>query len=494
MPDDVTVNQITDSMPENDPSLSNNRGLANCNLHDYKEAVIHFENALKVGADKDEEYAKLWNNKGLALYYFARNYYLTKPSQENVDDHQARKNLYDQAADSFDKALAIDPKFSDAWNNKGITISALGWKDEAIRCFNKAIEAEPKNAKAWNNLGRSFSNREKYEEAINYYDKADSLIDYYEDKQTYADVLTNKGIAFTKLGKYAQYFNWYEKAAACFKRALEIDPNNVNALNHKAILYLERGDETRAEEIIEESLNIQTKYYAKTGKYQWNMVETLDKKAVILIHLEKYNEAMKCLEKAKEYDPEYQAIYVHMGYTKFRRKKYDDAIFYYDEAIKSCPRFAEAHAAKALAYYEKKDYKSAISEAAIAVEIKPSLSVAVENLSRLVSHDSNGLDNQTFWDFWTGSPIKKAVAIILAVLAAGLIGYHFYMLQLQESVSISRSFEIPATYLTLIGIILFVLLVPQINKAKLGSFLEVEFQPHYHPTTEAPSLSGFNPL
>lgn len=501
--------------PENSKAM-NDLGLIYCISNDYKEAIRYFDDALKFVESKNEEYAKIWNNKGLAQYYAARDYYITNRIDENDDDpkHELnRKDLYSKAVSCFDKTIQwrdydawnnkdIRWLHSDAWNNKGIAISVLGWKDEALRCFKHAIELKPNNAKAWNNLGRAYSNLERYEEAINHYDTAIHFVNSHDDEgiSIHADILTNKGIAFTKLGKYTSYSSWYDNATKCFEEALDMKPKNINALNHKAILYLEKGDNTRAEEIIQRSLRIQREDYHRTGRYYWNIVETLDKKATILIHLKKYEEAIKCLKEAKKYDREYGAIYVHLGYVEFRRQKYDEAINYFDIAVAKWPRFAEAHGAKALACYKKQDYKSARREAKNTIEIKPALALADENLSGLVSHNNNGSGGQPFWDFWTSSPIKKMIATILVCLGIGLIGYHFYMLGLEHQGKGHQgniltynqnpnSFEIPHTYLILLAIIIFVLLVPQINKAKIGSLLDIEFQPHYHPTTEAPSLA-----
>ena len=47
------------------------------------------------------------------------------------------------------------------------------------------------------------------------------------------------------------------------------------------------------------------------------------------------------------------------------------------------------------------------------IEIKPSLALAHENLSRLALR--TGIKHQSFWDFWNTSWYKRAVAIILSV-------------------------------------------------------------------------------
>ncbi|MBM2816661.1 MAG: hypothetical protein HW421_3423, partial [Ignavibacteria bacterium] len=47
---------------------------------------------------------------------------------------------YQIAIDLLDKVLRINPKYYDAWNNKGTALSQLGKNKEAIKCYDKAIE------------------------------------------------------------------------------------------------------------------------------------------------------------------------------------------------------------------------------------------------------------------------------------------------------------------------------------------------------------------
>ena len=49
-------------------------------------------------------------------------------------------NKYYEAMKSYDKAIEINPRDSDAWYNKGITLAKLGKFDEAIKAYDKATE------------------------------------------------------------------------------------------------------------------------------------------------------------------------------------------------------------------------------------------------------------------------------------------------------------------------------------------------------------------
>ena len=165
--------------------------------------------------------------------------------------------------------------------------------------------------------------------------------------------------------------------------------------------------------------------------------------------------------------------------------------------IKDNLNFAEAHNAKASALFNKGNQKEASKEIKRAIEIKPSLSVANENIAKITSSSSEHLQN--FWDFWKSSLFKKIVGITLVVLllsTVSIITYHiiFNIISVTNSTNPMNSQEaqlmdISEGYFITLGIILFILLIPEIKKAKMGPMeFELEEQ-HIHPTNDSPSLS-----
>jgi tetratricopeptide (TPR) repeat protein len=49
----------------------------------------------------------------------------------------------------YDKALEIDPRFSEAWFAKGVCYQNLRQYNESIKCYNRAIEINPRYALAY---------------------------------------------------------------------------------------------------------------------------------------------------------------------------------------------------------------------------------------------------------------------------------------------------------------------------------------------------------
>jgi tetratricopeptide (TPR) repeat protein len=118
-----------------------------------------------------------WNNKGGSLYTLGR---------------------YEEAIPCLDKALELDPRYSNAWTNKGNSLDNLGHHEEAILCYDKALELDPSDAAAWYNKGTSRHRLGSYEEAICCYDKA------LEFDPRYVDAWSNKALAEDKLSRWSE--------------------------------------------------------------------------------------------------------------------------------------------------------------------------------------------------------------------------------------------------------------------------------------------------
>jgi len=63
---------------------------------------------------------------------------------------------YQKAIDDCSKAIELDPKNADAYNNRGNAYASLGEYQKAIDDCSKAIELDPKNADAYNNRGNAY--------------------------------------------------------------------------------------------------------------------------------------------------------------------------------------------------------------------------------------------------------------------------------------------------------------------------------------------------
>ncbi|WP_455392776.1 tetratricopeptide repeat protein [[Eubacterium] cellulosolvens] len=77
--------------------------------------------------EMDQDSDSAWNNKGVIL---------------------TKMGKYNEAIESFDKALRINPGVSNIWLNRGIALVKLNEFEEALDCFDRALQLDPGNEAA----------------------------------------------------------------------------------------------------------------------------------------------------------------------------------------------------------------------------------------------------------------------------------------------------------------------------------------------------------
>ena len=65
---------------------------------------------------------------------------LVKIGKKQLEDGQ-----YENALNSFQKAISLNQNDPDLWNLKGIALRSLGRYDEAVECFNKSLEIDQRD-------------------------------------------------------------------------------------------------------------------------------------------------------------------------------------------------------------------------------------------------------------------------------------------------------------------------------------------------------------
>ena len=65
---------------------------------------------------------------------------LSKTGKKQLEDGQ-----YEDALNSFERAISLNQNDPDLWNLKGIALRSLGRYNEAVECFNKSLEIDPRD-------------------------------------------------------------------------------------------------------------------------------------------------------------------------------------------------------------------------------------------------------------------------------------------------------------------------------------------------------------
>jgi len=151
-----------------------------------------------------------------------------------------QKGLYERAAQYFEKALALNPKYTDASLNLVVTYNELRNFTEAERVFiqaAKVVRSEPasldpfiqgKLANEHGKLGDAYYELGRYDQALDEYRKAVAL------RPNFVDILTKIGMTLREKGDLDQ-------AVGAFTKAKEAGPKYVPACIHLGITYYTQG-------------------------------------------------------------------------------------------------------------------------------------------------------------------------------------------------------------------------------------------------------------
>jgi predicted O-linked N-acetylglucosamine transferase (SPINDLY family) len=124
-----------------------------------------------------------WQISGAALEMQGKNglVALRTAAQLLFNDANAHSNLgnalrdhglFDDAANSYSRALQLNPESSIAYNGLGVTQRCQGRLDEAVTSYKRALSIKPDYLEAYNNLGNALFDRRQLDKAVRTYHHA----------------------------------------------------------------------------------------------------------------------------------------------------------------------------------------------------------------------------------------------------------------------------------------------------------------------------------
>ena len=198
---------------------------------------------------------------------------------------------FNEALESFEEALRIDPQFVEAHFNRGVALYFLKRHDEALESYARALALKPGLAEAHYNRGLALFDLQRFDEALAAYEQALAV------RPAYAEAHLNRGLVLTRLGRY-------EEALASCERSLELKPDLVEA-------YIDRGN--------------------------------------VLRHLGRTAEALVSCDRALQMRPDSAEAYLNRGAALYDRAQPWAAVDSYDRALAVRPNFVVAHQNRAYA-------------------------------------------------------------------------------------------------------------------------------------------------
>jgi tetratricopeptide (TPR) repeat protein/TolB-like protein len=137
----------------------------------------------------------------------------------------APRRLFDQAVEAYTKAIDLRPFYADAHVGLGDAKAAKGDVDGAITAYQKALVYNPVNPRVHLSLGKIYyAEKGLYYEAVNAYKRA-------------IDLDPNAVEARMGLGEVYEEKGLYKEAIESYKRVMELDGKHTGALYNLALVY-----------------------------------------------------------------------------------------------------------------------------------------------------------------------------------------------------------------------------------------------------------------
>jgi len=235
---------------------------------------------------------------------------------------------FDDALQSFSKAIQIDPENAAIWNGKALALRSLYFSehnpnsyneslkafDEAIRLYGEALQSNSHDANTWYYKGLALG------------DKA---------------ALMQSGDGLNITGDEHDITGYYEDAIKAYEEAIKINPQYLTAWKNKGNVLYSLAKYNESVQAYEQAIEIDQKYaLAWYGK------------GLALSKLGRYDEAVKAYDQAIKNAPDNEVIWYNKGISLCSQGKYDAAIKCFEQAVKLNQSFAKAWNGKGAAFKE----------------------------------------------------------------------------------------------------------------------------------------------
>ena len=266
--------------------------------------------------------------------------------------------------------------FCEVQQAEALSLSRQGKYSQAERIYFNLLHYNKSNSLTWQNLGILYYQQEKYFPALECLTNALAI---YENQANYHYTI---GLILEKIE--------INKAIEAYQKAIELNPQLVDAYNNLGNIFLSHNHIATAEDIFRKAIIANPEHF---GGYI-NLGN-------LLIQNQQIDEAILCYQKAlnlKPNDPnifnnlslayklkndQSQALFYH-GFSAYTQGEYEEAIKFYKQAIKIDHNNQNLYFHLAWALHSVGKTKEAITELKIALQLLPNnLLMQITNLQIL---------------------------------------------------------------------------------------------------------------
>ena len=182
--------------------------------------------------------------------------------------------------------------------------------------------------------------------------KANDVAVKYGDNDTQAKVKKILPQIYNRMATEAFKANDFTAALANFDKVLELDPNNIQALNSKGVVYRKQNNADLNKETMLKIIELGTKLSdTKSVDAAKGILAADYLKAANAAYVKSdFKGALPALEEAIKYDPKNANAYYILAFSQNKLKEYDSAL---DAITKGLPLETQTPEALARFYYEQ---------------------------------------------------------------------------------------------------------------------------------------------
>ena len=175
------------------------------------------------------------------------------------------------------------------------------------------------------------------------------------DKMASTEILIQQAISLHQQGNLVG-------AEAIYKKVLNVDPNDFDALHMLGIINAQRGSFEEAEKLLRKALSVDSKVAPCFHNY-----------GTVLAKLKRFKGAVSSYQCAIKLVPNHAPIYSDLGNALYELKLYEEALAAYDKALALKPDLADAWCGRGNIFYDRKRHNEAFAAYDKAIALRPDL-------------------------------------------------------------------------------------------------------------------------
>ncbi|WP_319422543.1 tetratricopeptide repeat protein [Pleurocapsa sp. FMAR1] len=262
-----------------------------------------------------------------------------------------KKEEWSAAVESYQKAIALNPKMAKAYRDLARAQTQLGDKKQSAEHLLKAISLDNENVSAaeYLELGKNLVSWGNQQSALTCYRRAIA-----RQPELIA--------AYLGLGELLVQMGAIKKAIACYVEALKHGQDDPQLYYRLGSLYRLQSQWSQA-----------TLCYQRATQYDAKNSAAFHQLGEVLTHQELWSEAIVAYRQAIELNSDFFWSYNNLGYALIQLEQWSEAITIYQQAIKLNPQFPWSYYNLAEAYGKLDRWDRAVDFYQQAAKIQPDL-------------------------------------------------------------------------------------------------------------------------